>query len=474
MNNFFFLVFFYIISIINSSYIILPFETFKNKNEYSKNELNITDFYENYFSNIIFTSIEIGNQNNIVPIILTSNSYGLSIGYLCDNNFDNKNSLYNDKSTSFFRETNGLITYQQYEGGFYAKDSFTFFTDLENNSKNKKTVNNISFIYMPQGAKTYLKKEKICGIMGLSLKYVNYCEESRNIITNLNKLDIIQKYTYSIHYKDSNNGYILIGEEPHNIISNLFDEDCLRKANALSDGYDDMEWKTEFNQIYFYENGVKKKMTETKRVKFAIEINYMIGTNEFKKNIENSFFGKFLEKNICFYEKITNKRFSILICNKDPSFDIRSFPNFFFYHRIFNYTFELTKEELFLEQNNKYVFLVFFSDYDIKYYVLGKIFLKKYLLIFNQDSKTIGFYNQDLKLKNNIEKTSAIMKIFGIFIIIICSIIGFYLAKKIYENSRKKRINEINDQYEYNSYEKNNINYKDNDKNKIFLEMPSK
>ena len=454
-------------------YITLPFETYKNEHEYSKNELNITDFFENYFSNTIFTSIEIGNPKKLVPIILTSNSHGLLIGYLCDNNFDNKNSLYNNKSSSFYRESNGLITYQQYEGGFYAKDTFTFFTDFEKNSKNKKTVNNISFIYMPKEAKGDLKKEKICGIMGLSLKYVNYCEESRNIINNLNKLDIIHNYAYSIHYNNKNEGFILIGEEPHNVISDSFDENYLRRANALSDGYDDsMEWKTEFTQIYFYENGIKKKMTEEKRAKFAIEINYMIGTNDYKKKIENFFFGKFLEKNICYYEKI--KRYSILICNKDSSFDIRSFPNLFFFHRIFNFTFELKKEELFLEKNNKYIFLIFFSDYDIKYYVLGKIFLQKYLLIFNQDSKTIGFYNPDLKLNNNYKKYNLLIRIFGIIIVIACSALGFYLAKKIYEHSRKKRINEINDQYEYNSYEKHNINCKDNDKNKIFLEMPSK
>ena len=58
--------------------------------------------------------------------------------------------------------------------------------------------------------------------------------------------------------------------------------------------------------------------------------------------------------------------------------------------------------------------------------------------------------------------------------IIACCIIGFYLATKIYEHTRKRRINEIKEQYEYNSYEDKNINYENNSKNEIVLEMPSK
>ena len=453
-------------------YIFLPFETYQSNQYDLKQELNLTEFFNNYFYNIIFTWIEIGSPKELVPIKITSNSHGLLIGYLCNNNFNSEISSYSNKSNTFYRESNGLITFQQYEGGFYAKDSFTFFTDLEKNSNKKITINNISFIYMPKEAKSNIEKNKICGIMGLSLKYVNYCEEQRNIITNLNKLDILHNYAYSIHYKDNNEGFIIIGDEPHNIIPDLFNENNLRRTNALSDGYDSMEWKTEFTQIYFYDNGIKKKLTETKRAKFVIEINYIVGTNNYKANIEISFFKKYLENNICYYEKIKNQRYSAIICNKDSSFNIDSFPSIYFYHRIFNYTFELTKDDLFLIKNNKYIFLVFFSDYDIKYFAMGKIFLKKYLFTFNQDIKTISFYSPDLTMKTKYEKNKLI--IIGVLLVIICSTIGFYLSKKIYENTRKKRINEINEQYEYNSYEKNNINYENNDKNKIFLEMPSK
>ena len=95
------------------------------------------------------------------------------------------------------------------------------------------------------------------------------------------------------------------------------------------------------------------------------------------------------------------------------------------------------------------------------------------MLVFNQDTKTIGFYNANFQNDINIEKNNSLLIIIGILFIICICIICFFLAKKIYEERRRRRLNEINEQYEYNNYENNNINYEDN-KNKIFLEMPSK
>ena len=467
------------ITYLSSSFIVLSFNTYQNIQESLNKELNTTLFFEHYFPNIIYTQIEVGSPTKLMPVIITSNSHGLSIGYLCNNIFDKSESFYNNKSKTFYRESNEFISFPKYNGGYFAKDSFTFSTNFENNSNNKITINNMSFIYMPKESSYNIidneyKNNDVCGIMGLSLQYSNYCEESRNIITNLNKLDVIHNYVYSIYYKNNYEGYIIIGEEPHIAIPNAFNENDLKKVNALSEGYDSLEWKTEFTQIYFYDNGIKIKLTEMKMAKFAIEINYVVGTNNYKKMIEKYFFEKYLNKSICYYEKIKVKRYSILICNNDPTFDINSFPSLFFFNKLFNYTFELSKNDLFLKKNNKYIFLVFFADYDIKYFVLGSLFLKKYLFIFNQDSRTIGFYTSFLENKKVEDKNYIIIKSIVIILVFACCIIGFYLATKIYEHTRKRRINEINEQYEYNSYEEKNINNENDSKNEIFLEMPTK
>ena len=52
-----------------------------------------------------------------------------------------------------------------------------------------------------------------------------------------------------------------------------------------------------------------------------------------------------------------------------------------------NFTF--TKDDLFLDIGDKYIFLMCFGGSPVIY--LGYPFLKKYKFIFNQDSKTLGY-----------------------------------------------------------------------------------
>ena len=210
---------------------------------------------------------------------------------------------------------------------------------------------------------------------------------------------------------------------------------------------------------------------------FAIENKYIIGSKDYQKSIEDNFFKKYINNKICYYETIkNNQKYLVLLCDKTSSFYINSFPTLYFYHRIFNYTFEFSKEDLFLEKNDKYIFLIFFMEYGNSYFTLGKLFLKKYLLVFNIDSKTIGFYNSILEYESEqiINSVSVYYKILGIIIILIACGVGFVFAKKVYEQTRKKRLNEIEEQYEYKSHDTNNINYEGNSNKKILLEIPLK
>ena len=95
---------------------------------------------------------------------------------------------------------------------------------------------------------------------------------------------------------------------------------------------------------------------------------------------------------------------------------------------------------------------------------MGYVLLKKYQFAFNQDSKTIRFYNQNLKDddKKDIEDEKDIddkgifnNKIFLIILIVISWIVfialGFLLGKYLYKKyNKKKRANELDDDnYEY-------------------------
>ena len=128
------------------------------------------------------------------------------------------------------------------------------------------------------------------------------------------------------------------------------------------------------------------------------------------------------------------------------------------------------------------------------FWYLGLPFYKAYQLVFNYDSKTIGLYlsnkkdqviNEDGKNKtnsmineekrNNRSVKRTILEIlFGICLVIV----AYFIGKKINEQ-RKKRANELQDDYDYYTNYKigiNDINEKEenNENNKANLEMSSK
>ena len=473
--SFYFLLFILIFNSYNISYIVIPFNTYNKEDLYQKSEFDITKFFLNNFASQIYALINIGTPKTLIPINLLMSSQGLIIGSLCNINSKIEEYKYdiNESSTFYSDPNNRRIYYNYYKDSFIAQDSFSFYSDIKMNSEKEIKLNNISFIYVPKEKYHNLNNNIICGNLGLSLKAHFYLTDEVNFIKNLKKMNYINKYDFSFYFTSDNEGLLIIGEEPHNYFPNIYDINNLRKTNALSDGYDNLSWKTEFAQIYFYSNDSKNKLKE-KNGYFAIENNYIIGGKYYKILIEEKFFKKYLDNNVCYYENISKEKYSILICDKNSNFDIEAFPTLFFYHRIFNYTFELTKENLFIEKNNKYIFLIFFSE-NQNYFILGKIFLRKYLFIFNADTKSIGFYNYYSEFNEKaINSISWVHKLIGALIILIACIVGFYLAKKIYEQTRKKRLNEIIEQYEYKSHDIDNINYDNNDNKKIMVEIPLK
>ena len=94
-------------------------------------------------------------------------------------------------------------------------------------------------------------------------------------------------------------------------------------------------------------------------------------------------------------------------------------------------------------------------------FVLGNQITLKYPFVFNSDSGVIGLYtgfSKESNIKNN-EKNFFIKfakLIIIIFLSIILIVLGIIIGKKIYGIKRKKRANELLDDYEYNSNEKNN------------------
>ena len=120
-----------------------------------------------------------------------------------------------------------------------------------------------------------------------------------------------------------------------------------------------------------------------------------------------------MTKKICkIYE---GREYKTFYCEKSENFtieELKKFPTLYLEHKEFQYTFEFTYEDLFIEKKDKYWFLVALSIFnnDLEEWSIGIIFLRKYNLIFNQDSKTISFYNPNIPISKKEIETKNVNK----------------------------------------------------------------
>ena len=109
----------------------------------------------------------------------------------------------------------------------------------------------------------------------------------------------------------------------------------------------------------------------------------------------------------------------------------------------------MTYKELFIEQNNEYIFSIVFdenSDNKDATWILGKIFMKKYQLVYDLDRKIIGLYKENNN-KENDEKSNGLfivsiilIPLLVIIVLALTIVIIYLIAKK-----RRQRACELND-----------------------------
>ena len=85
-------------------------------------------------------------------------------------------------------------------------------------------------------------------------------------------------------------------------------------------------------------------------------------------------------------------------------------------------------------------------------WILGKPFFKKYLLLFNMDSKMVGFYKKEISENFETNKKNVNSFNTSIFINILLFIIIIILSFSLYHcyvNKRRIRANELEDKFNY-------------------------
>ena len=483
-------IFISISTIIKSSNIIsFQFQYFYNhtlKNPYS---IYLNNLYNSY----IYSNAKIGQpQYDIKTLFFTESRYYSLVPKLENIEGKNISSYYNINNSDTFQNISALNKYYVFsKKDIAAKEKFIFNVyNLEEKTNNEIIINDLDFILGVRNKIIELNNFIDIYELNIGLELMNSQTEKFNFINLLKERSIINDYNWflsfekikrnndSLYYLDdiiNVKGKLLIGCLPHNYNPNLY-----LKDNTISV----YSWMLDFKNIYYfindtnYNSGMKKQEIPALNRKAEISINefLIIAPIQYQNLIKYDYFTNYIAKNICHY--YYDSDIEGFYCDKSENFTInnlKSFPTLYFEHNIFNYTFELSYKDLFIEKDDKYFFLIVVENGDVDDWYFGYIFLKKYQFSFDQDAKRITFYNQDSldneekdnnenKGKNNNKSNNdkkEKMNYLAIILVIISWIIfigvgiilGTFIYKKCY---KKKRANELNDDYEYISESNNN------------------
>ena len=438
----------YIISIINIIFIknniIIPFYTKEEKLE----NLSHNSLMTKMFPNKIETKINIGTPNQEIPLRIKLLRYPISISSKSLNYF--KIEKFDEKNSSTYISLDIRENYYGYQDFQLAKKS----KDNIFLNNNNITLNNFTFFLATMELQNYMES----GVLGLRIPDNNYRTIDVNFIKQLKERNLINSYNFFIRYLNEKEGELIIGNLPHEINDNIFNENNFIefKATIISDSLG-FCFKDSFFGNILIESDFKGEL--------AIEDNFIRGDNSFKNILVKHFFQIYFDRKICFnssFDYLEFKKNDFFYCNKN--INLSEFQNINFTVKDTNFEILFESKDLFFEYNDYYYFVIYFPQisYNYNHFRLGKPFFKKYLITFNQDKKMIGYYKTIIKEKNinfNINK-KYIPWIITIISVIGMLIMGFYILYYRPFRLRKKRANELEDEYDYIS-DNNNKNKND-------------
>lgn len=493
IKNLLFILFIKILLRNSYSTIVIPLESLQSiSDEDLDNNSESKALINQLFNMNLVSTIKIGSESYPLKAFFNLNS---PFFYISKNCFIVESSSFNFKinfnynrhiSQSFYNTSLFDKSFGTNSHACTAMEDFQFLT----HDKKEMKVEKINFILNEDTN----EKEPNCLHIGL---IENQNKESSfndmNLVIQLKQKDYIKGYIWSIIFsneKMNNNnllndveellnlkGNMIIGDYPHEYDSNNFYESQFKHIYTL---YNEniIKWELKFNKIYFKNRDNKEQKIDDYNAIFNPSIYYIKAPKAFFEILLDDYFQQYIEKEACSLYYLDE--YISINCDKSDKFsikDLKSFPTLYLEHISFEYTFELSYKDLFVEKDNIYWFLII-SDtlFYTTGWTLGNIFMKNYQFTFNLETKEIGFYNPKLdKINNNKnerygEKTNNILYIVLIVALVIILIgIGFIIKMKFYTKiSKKKRANELDDDYEYIIDKKNNNIGQNDDNNKLF------
>ena len=428
----FFLLFIKTLSV-NLKYINLPFYTDQKISTDPKiNMLNL-------FDNNIYTNIKIGSKSEKIPISIKLKSYPFYvIGEETKTEFNNQ--IYHQSKSSTFKN--------EYDINILGGEDFHNASVSNDKFKIGQIENLFDFIL----TKNLNEKKKIYqgGSFGFCLANLNSAKLTNfSLIRVLKTKGLISKMIVALNYEDNNDkGNLIIGTKPDEI-DDIYKEEDFISCNTIIN--EDIYWGYKFDNIIIDNKNIANYFSFI--TEFAFELNYILAPLNISYYYENMFFNEYIKNNKCFKDNFKDDRTSFYhfyYCDSDV--DITKLKNISFYNKKLNYVFNLTYEDLFVKIKGKYYFQMVFSNYNSDDWVFGKPFFKRYLIVFDFDSKTFGIYKKIGKKSFFKRLINALFSSTFLLIIAFLIIIGLiiYIYFIVTKKQRRKRANELIDEdYDY-------------------------
>ena len=513
-NTFWNYLFIFLISLeFANNYIILPFKSVNPKFNIPNDNSDdfVTNFRKELDKNKIYTKIQIGEpKKEILMYLSMEDSYFAIIKDYCSKEVISTYVPYSSK-TFFSIDIENSYSISDLLNSKKGNDTMTFYNDTQ---FKEKLIINFDFIIANKTKNIiddYLP-DSFCGKIGLlkNYAYISYPV----FIDQLKKLNIIKTYKWGIFFFDKEKSYN-INEEIQKkfdgfFIAGIKTDHYLKifNTNDISNAYISMI-KTkciggQFDKIYFIHSNEEINCQKELNFDMNIDQNYILCKKDYYDNIKKYYFNNYLENNVC-EEKISLSygiKEYMIVCKATIKNELKKFPNLYLLYRQLNFTFSLDYNDLFMELDDKFYFLIIYIDRPFSIWNFGIILIKKYSFMFDEDKKSFYFIhlkkynnnpidpendndnddhhdnsdnnnddndnNSDDNDNNNYanktddknipqednfnfwnEYKQYILSGLIIIVLIIGLVIGYIFGRKIYEKQRKTRANELDDNYEY-------------------------
>ena len=305
-----------------------------------------------------------------------------------------------ENSVSFYYFANDSSSYEvkdDYFGLF--SDSYIFY-DLNQKEKNANLEFNAMFTDMKGkvfgSLNLYYYRETEPSPTD---RYLFSILKTNDLISNsyftfyYGEYDLTYEFNYFNDNYDDILGNFIIGEYPHEFAPDKYKEDDLIKMNGQFRLHiDEIKYKYEQELNYSETNVDLSLKFDGDFIKGSIKYK-----NEVDKIFFNELFEKKLCKAENIDENIIISQRIIYSCenNNKVQKKIQSFPTLYFEIKTYNITFLYNYKELFKLHNNRLYFLVIFKN-NTQDWEMGEIFFRKYLTSFDYYSKTIAFYKSQI------------------------------------------------------------------------------